>query len=618
MSRFYFAWIAAPVDFDPVVHAVEDEAITELQLTQSEGDFAGLNMTVINPHTGLLAPGRKQWCWLSWDNGEEIVPLFTGRLVAVPEAITGEAIRLLFAARPPDYDNAKRDYAETLKVLPYYDPVWITGEVDDPDVVLNGYGAQWHIDRVTLDVTHSDELVGEDGTLTIGEADHVYDSFTAAYSQPPLSRVDLDATLAWTQSGRGTIDVGMEVYQAARVQKSIYTHPKGGVISTLTGDGLKSDWPKPGNDFGGGWTVNAGTIAFDAPKGFKRYNYQVQFRQLSAEAQTAMHAIAANEDGSLFGDLSQIATTATTYFGGYTDYQVDFPIWAIEQFALFDWAADRGRTEIVRCSLVADIQALLAEPGAAENVGKISISAQDTITEPDDAGNMAVEDTRRASYLNTDRGNLSVQYLLLLGRAELRRRARAIDLQCRVSWPVGIAATLRSNAHVVDRRLPGGEAIGKITGYSMSADGNSGDFHVDLTVACAVGHGGSVTAAAGTPDYVDLGYVGAGYQQMTGAEIMLPVGDLVYQSFDKLPISDDGLDLLHFDRVQAVQSITLSGGLNDQIQLVTHVEDPIEALGHLPTRFCFHMRPVAGMNFETVFTPSVKPLPIPQQINLEA
>ena len=98
---FHFAWLAAPIAFDPDVHAVEDEAITELQITQSEGDFASLNITVINPGEGLLAPGRVQWCWVSWDDGEGIVPLFCGRLVAVPESIDGEAVRscLVFAVQ---------------------------------------------------------------------------------------------------------------------------------------------------------------------------------------------------------------------------------------------------------------------------------------------------------------------------------------------------------------------------------------------------------------------------------------------------------------------------------------------------------------------------------------
>lgn len=622
---FLFAWLAAPVPFDPLVHAVEGEAITELQITQSEGDFAGLAMTVVNPGTGLLAPGRVQWCWLSWDDGSGPVPLFTGRLVAVPESIDGEAVRLLFAAKPPDYDEVKRDYAESLKVLPYYDPIWLAAGEDDPDAVLNGYGAQWHIARDTLALTHSDELVGEDGTLTIGEADHTYDTFSASYSQPPLSRIDLEGTVAWRQTGHGWLDLTWDVYSLCVVHGSLYrmnvdvrsgggTIPKlkSGVISSLTGDGLKNDWPKPNTDFGGGWSVNAATGAFEAPKGFKRYSYTVKYRQLSQEAFDAITELQNLEPGATpppnYG-------TAGLWLGGTSDYMVTFPISAIEQFTLFDWAADRGRVEVVRCSLAADIQALLAEPGNEENVAKVSINAENTVTDP--VLGMAIGDTRRASYLNTDRGTMSLQYLLLLGRAELRRRARAIEVSCRVPWATGIAATLRMNAHIVDRRLPSGEAIGKITGYAFAASGD-GAHYVDLSIACAIGHGTSVTAAAGTPDYVELGYVDAGYQAMSGAEIMLPTGDLVYQSFDDFEIDDDGVNLLAFDRGEALQSITLSGGMDDQITVVNATSDPVDALSHYPTRLCFQLTPVTGMDFETLFTPGVQPLPIPAQINLEA
>jgi hypothetical protein len=598
----YFAWIVEPVPFDPVAHAVEDEAIVEFQITQGEGDFAGMTMTVINPGMGLLAPGRVQWCWLSWQ-GDTLVPLFCGRLVAVPEAVDGEAVRLLFAARPRNYEIVKRDYAETLKVLPYYDPVWISGDLDDPDAVLNAYGAQWHIARDTLEVTHSDELDGEDGTLVVGEADHTYDNFGVSYAQAPISRVDLEGTLSWTQAGNGTIDLTGAVYNLARVTKSIYVHPQSGVISSLTGEGLISDWPKPGTDFGGGWSVNIGTNAQEASKGWKRYGYQVRYRQLSPEAQAAMQGTGP-------------VTGAQAWLTGYTDYIVLFPVWAVKQTARFDYAADRPRTEIVRCSLVADIQPLLAEPDDEENIVKVSISASNTVTEPDDDGLMAIGDARRNSYLNTDRGTLSFQYLLLLGRAELRRRARAVDVSCRVPWASGIAATLRMNAHVVDRRLPAGEAFGKITGYSMSA-GTSG-FFVDLTIGCAVGRGGTVTAAAGTPTWAEPGYVDAGYQQMAGAEAMLPTGDFVYTSFENAIVADDGVDLLHFDARQAVLSMTITGGMDDQIRVVNAVSDPIDALGHYPTRFCFNLRPVAGMSFETVFTPGSQPLPIPKWIDLEA
>src|SRR4029077_1034451 len=158
----------------------------------------------------------------------------------VREAIDGETVRLLLSAKPLEYDQIKTDLANTLRVLPYYDQVWISGDTTDDDSVLNAYGTRWHIDRTTLGLTTSDELTGEDGTLSIGEADHLYDNFAVTYGQPPLSEVKVDGSLSWTQSGSGTIDLTYAIYNVFKAHKTIYTHPQSGVISSLTGDGLLS------------------------------------------------------------------------------------------------------------------------------------------------------------------------------------------------------------------------------------------------------------------------------------------------------------------------------------------------------------------------------------------
>lgn len=621
---FYFAYCGEGEPFDPLIHNVEDEAITSLSISQSEGDFAGLTIEVINPGEGLLAPLRPLWCWLSWDDGAGLLPLFHGRIAAVPEDISGEAVRLLFAARPLGFDAMKAGYAETLKVLPYYDPVWISGDLDDSDAVLAGYGTRWHIDRCTHELSHSDELVGEDGTLTIGEADHLYDDFSASYGEPPLARVNIEGSLAWTQGGTGTIDMTWRIQSIFDQHKNIYARgPHGitgksgsGVISSLTGNGLMEDWPKPLAEISGGWKVGINTYIEEAPKSYRRYDYTVQYRQMNPPAdadEAEEHALAPAEDVA----FQKRYGFAYTYFDGYTDYQVAFPVAGLKQRTYFDWTADRPRTEIVRCTMVADIQPLLVEPELEENTGTINVSASDTITEPDGLGAMPVVDVRRSSYLNTDRGTYSMQYLLLLGRTELRRRARAVEISVRVPWALGIAATLRHNAHVVDYRLPGGECIGKIIAYEFSASGE-GEFSVGLTIGCAIGHGGSVSAAAGTLTYVDEGYVAAGYQQATGAEIMLPTGDLAYQTLDDFAISDDGTNLLAMDEYSAVDGLSLSGGLDDQTGVVSHVSDPVDALRQIPTRVCVDLRPVTGMNFETILTPAVVPLPIPRLIDLEA
>ena len=105
---------------------------------------------------------------------------------------------------------------------------------------------------------------------------------------------------------------------------------------------------------------------------------------------------------------------------------------------------------------------------------------------------------------------------------------------------------------------------------------------------------------------------------MTGAERTQPTDDLVYQSLDGFVIDDDGVDLFNINSETAVLSLGLTGGMDTQTQVVEAVSDPIDALKQYPTRICVTLVPVAGQNFNTLFTPEVLPMPIPQRINLEA
>lgn len=607
---FYFAW-SDDVAFDPLLHAVEDEAITELSISQQEGEFASLQITVLNPYQGLLAPGRLPWAWLSWDDGTEIVPLFHGRLTGVPEAIDGETVRLLFTARPTGYEGLRDDLAETLKVLPYFDPVWITGDTEDADNVLEAYGARWHIDRTTLDVTISDELVGEDGTLIFGEADCLYDGLSISYVGAPLSQVDIIGTLAWTQGGTGTINLTDRIVHAFDEHKYlIEAHPKGGIIQTMSGDGLASDWPEAGDTIDGGWTVHTDTYCEELDdKFYTRYDWHVIY-----EAYTK----GVNPEFDQIQEEVEKDNLAKAWFRSDNWWYVDFPIYYLKQETKFTWKADRSRIETIKCTVQADIQPLLAEPLLEDYIGKIEVNATDTVTEPDaDTGEIPIGDARRKSYLDTDRGKFSVEYLLLLARAQLRRGARAVEVECRVPWARGVAATLRHNAQVVDYRLPGGEAVGKITAYDMAASG-TGEHSVSITIGCAIGRGGTVSGQAGAPAWVDDGYVAAGYQTMTGAVIVAPTGDLAYETLTDFAIDDDGIDLLTLDEFTGVESIDVTNGLKEQIAGVTDAADPVAAMGELATQICIQFVLLTDKEFETEFTPTVESLPIPQTINLEA
>ena len=204
---FNFAWVdASETTFDPSVHNREDEDVFGFSVEHSEGDFAGLEIEIRNPRIGLLAPARKVHAWLSWDSGSEIKPLFFGRLVGVPDDIHLEIVRLQFTARPDDYAAQKAALADTLKVRPYYDPIWISADKrNDPDTVLEARSELWHIDRVTGVLTTSDLLVGEDGNEDFGTDEVMYDGVRVHLNQTPLRTVSVDAEVGWTQADTGSL-----------------------------------------------------------------------------------------------------------------------------------------------------------------------------------------------------------------------------------------------------------------------------------------------------------------------------------------------------------------------------------------------------------------------------
>jgi hypothetical protein len=119
-----FVWAdPAETTFVEATHAREDEDVFAFELTQSEGDFAQLSVTLRNPRAGFLRPDRKQWAWLSARMPDSsIIPLFFGRLIGVPSNVFGELVTIEFVARPADFLARKTALADALRVLPHPEP----------------------------------------------------------------------------------------------------------------------------------------------------------------------------------------------------------------------------------------------------------------------------------------------------------------------------------------------------------------------------------------------------------------------------------------------------------------------------------------------------------------
>jgi hypothetical protein len=257
-------------------------------------------------------------------------------------------------------------------------------------------------------------------------------------------------------------------------------------------------------------------------------------------------------------------------------------------------------------------------------------------------GELPIGDLGRSSYLPTDRGLWSLEYLIAMARANLLIRSRAVEVTFDCTFARAVTLSCRKNARLEDDRLPGGAALGKIIGYSFGVSGSTGLASGTVTIGCAIGHAGLVLSEPGDPSYVEAGYVAAGYQAYNNTVSVLPESDVGYTVPVDAP-ADDGL-VFPLTRSAAIVGEYISGSYQDQ-EAVIEAAFPYdvyvastdilsaddqevmakassltvsEALKANPVSYHLELRPVTGMSFETAFDVAVSDLRVPKMIDLEA
>ncbi|QKC83281.1 hypothetical protein [Mesorhizobium sp. NZP2077] len=584
---WFLAWVDETETTFGIEHQVEDEQIVSISLTHKEGAFASLDITVKNPRVGLLAPGRKQWAWLSWQDEKNptagVVPILFGRLVGVPQQVQGNQVTLTFLARPSDYDALKRALAATMRVAPNWDPMFLNADSrDDPDTVLEGYTHAWHIGRVDLGVTASDILNGEDGLIDFG-GEFIRESLTVDPGEPPLTSIKVSAEINWAQVASGTVDFTKQVVAAFTTAGS----GNGYAIQSLTGDGLMQDYPEKDDRIGGGWSFGDGSIT--------------------------------RTDGFVVPqDYHQIVMTNGTG---------QFPIWTMKPVFLADYDVSRNRQETLSFTLVADCQAILTDPeGQDITEMKVSGDADEPVDEPTTDfpdGAPPIGDVRNRAYLTTTRGRRSIDFLICRARRIILERSRAVSISFSAPLTAGLAETLscRMNARVADPRIPGGEATGKIIGYAITS--SNGSSIASLTIGCTVGKGNTVTTVPGEPTYAEEGYVEDGYQAYSGRTVMPIAGEITLsEDYLLVPPNDDGVDFLVMNPATLVEQITIVNPLPTQRTVLdafhADLSAAIEALNQVFTEVDGDFKVLKGGPFVTDYPLEVSALAVPKTINLEA
>lgn len=380
--QHYFAWANYGDAFDPTVHNREDVQIYEIELGCTEANLPTATITIQNPGIGILNPSYAngmRWAYISYYNEilSEIVPIFFGRIVSIPQDLFGLLVKIMLRCEPPDLLVQKQTLmVNSLMQLPYWDPVFISsGQRLDPETALEGYAAVWQIDAVTAQANPSNVAVGEDGVIVWGSSDAFWNSVKVTIEKAPKRSIYIDADIKWLQYDVGYINLETPTYTG------------------FAGAAFISGWPKFGTSIGKGYTAWFG-YAFDAYGVGVAPTFETHKEWKNTDKQ---HNV--GDTMSVKIDMVQPIFPYGAYTVGYISYniaavifapnpfdpgqdaqfgqdqltsqpeavsynsQLNIPLWYVPTILIANYEARRDRTENVRMMLNASLQNVFTDPG---------------------------------------------------------------------------------------------------------------------------------------------------------------------------------------------------------------------------------------------------------------
>jgi hypothetical protein len=516
VGRFFFALVpeaqSAPSSFNPVAHAREDAQVFSLTIEEQEGQFATAEVEVLNTlalNETLLSPTRPPWVFISVEIDGTPTLIFHGRLVAYPRGVEGKTLTLEFISEPADAEARRAAFLNSLKVLPFYEPLAARGtRADDAQEVLAARPAVLHWNRRTGDLTLSPIRPGAP-IATVNDAAILDGSLRVDVGEDPVRRVQINVTAEWEQQGNGIIDITGELNRGFYLRRP----------NTLTPDQFESEWPKAGSSLGDntGYTVVRSDLVRDPRPGFANYPREAtafinQLEEPSADP-FVQAAYVRRPVGVPWTWYRSRVLVAAEYRQKRSEVVTGLLLHNVQPLG-----PGVGRTASVDIALgdvAEDAVFPLWRPGqfyaaGAEvawggwvwraRVGHLSVSFPADLRierwERLNATGSAIGDVGRPSYFNTARGQQSVQHAVLRAIAILQREARCVSVSFEVPLNLALLWDTTQTLTVVSSQLPGGTATGKITRLVLRVDG-SGTSTAEVRIECVIGTPGGSGSTVG-------------------------------------------------------------------------------------------------------------------------
>lgn len=550
--------------------------VINFTLSQNEGEAAILSVEAPTPGVNGLAGMAGYYDLEGAGVG------FRGYLHAAPGNVSGARITAEFIAQPEDLDEALKAYANTLRDLPYYDPLFFGGErnwggVDDdgveieddrdPAEVLEARSAVFHIDPETHEISLSDYLEGEAGNIDVGTRFDAA-SLSTAIVDSPVIEATADLVCEWTQSASGTVNI------ASRLNFGLsgsLTDPSS--VTDRGSIGADSGWSVERAVFRSWWeptlsrfytgryddvtqskinpvtgepedeTVRQWEIAplkrywldvdrMDASYSYSQARREVVSFTMRCDAQPVLGERRKEKMGrftlsSVTEDMATPKWRPDTYYekgslvqyAGRT-YEAQHDIPPAERFDPFG--------EVFFTTWGSPYR--VVRPGTWYNgrpniweVVRVGGMMPQWKRVPSQA---ALPDPRSPTFFGTPRGRMAAMHLALRLRAFLRKRMRAYNVTFRGTWEDLAGVTLKHTVTLSHPSLPGGTATGKVIAYRKVWKGEDPQRtrYVEVTIGCAAGNGSAAPEDVAWPSYSEA--FEDGYAEDDSAERVEKVDDL--------------------------------------------------------------------------------------------
>lgn len=231
--QYFFNWVDHDELFNSMLHCREDLKILKLQLIEKEGNY---------PCAKLIVPNNKSWkkhswTWITCLIDGEVKPLFKGCLSGLPVRIDGETIQIEFVSEPSDCHTQIKKLCDTLKNEGGYNPLFLPLERQhEPELkdLLDGRMEIPYWSRDTLELSLANLFWGSE--FKVFEGQHLYDSLRMRLAQQPMGEIEVQVGVRWKQTANAN----------CRLDHVIQAHLPSGLLSTLTGVDLETNWWKDG------------------------------------------------------------------------------------------------------------------------------------------------------------------------------------------------------------------------------------------------------------------------------------------------------------------------------------------------------------------------------------